>query len=297
MNIMNPASDYDVRSLQHERRMLELYRKSVANDGALLQPLANACWRAASFEWRLYEDATAVCSLWKEAARALGEGFIRRRAGFEKSADQLIFGLHFAIAARTSDVEKSLVHATAATPSNSGAPRFARASLLLLEGYQGVLRALIEREVEHARAAQHLLMEAQLESERDERGLPFAGDAAWKAEEHESTRVLLSVIAGVLATKTLPRADFWPVDYEAASLEFSRLIDASLSTLNRFVETEVNHRPKLYCWLPGIALSILAVRAGLSLDWIDVRRQRDHDHYSRLPLRLLDHADTLRARA
>ncbi len=102
------AQDYDLRSLNHERRMLGVYRARVSSDGSLLQPLANACWRAASFEWGLYKNAVAVRHLWSEGARALVEGFARRRTGFDPSPDQLILAFHLTTAARTRDAFTSL---------------------------------------------------------------------------------------------------------------------------------------------------------------------------------------------
>ena len=71
----NPTSaDYDLRSLNHERRMLAVYRRQSSHDPAALQPLANACWRAASFEWALYRDPETVRRLWGEAADTLARG-------------------------------------------------------------------------------------------------------------------------------------------------------------------------------------------------------------------------------
>jgi len=116
------ATDYDARSWQHERRMLDLYRKGAASDAGLLQPLANACWRAAAFEWRLHEDAAAVRTLWGEGARALAEGFVRKRAGFEQSAEQLILGLHFRSLRRQSTVTRNLAYAKATAPARWHVP-------------------------------------------------------------------------------------------------------------------------------------------------------------------------------
>src|SRR3712207_928902 len=94
---MNGAgtNDYDLRSLQHERRMLAAYRKTAPEDAALLQPLANACWLAASFEWIIYRDAETVRRLWAESARTLAQGFSRRRAGFDPSPDQFVLAFYF----------------------------------------------------------------------------------------------------------------------------------------------------------------------------------------------------------
>src|SRR5918997_2156573 len=103
------AGDYDLRSLQHERRMITAYRRRAADgDSSFLQPLANACWRASMFEWALYREADVVRRLWAEAARTLADGFARRRPGFDPSPDQLILALHFAIAARERDAFTTL---------------------------------------------------------------------------------------------------------------------------------------------------------------------------------------------
>jgi hypothetical protein len=70
-------------------------------------------------------------------------------------------------------------------------------------------------------------------------------------------------------------------------VEFMSLMDHALLSLDRFIESEINHRPKLYFWLPGIALTILAERAGLPLEWLQVREEDNHKGYARLPLKLV----------
>ena len=100
MSANKPTGDYDLRSLNHERRMLAVYRRQSAHDASAIQPLANACWRAACFEWALYGDAETARRLWGEAAGALARGFARRRPGFDPNPDQLVLALHFAIVAR-----------------------------------------------------------------------------------------------------------------------------------------------------------------------------------------------------
>ncbi|MGH9880003.1 MAG: hypothetical protein ACRD6N_01105 [Pyrinomonadaceae bacterium] len=75
--------------------------------------------------------------------------------------------------------------------------------------------------------------------------------------------------------------------------EFASLMDNALSSLERFIEAEVNHRPKSYFWLPGIALTILGESAGLPLDWLHARHQDNHKGYARLPLKLVTSAQTL----
>ncbi|HEX2271405.1 MAG TPA: hypothetical protein VHH35_17805, partial [Pyrinomonadaceae bacterium] len=107
---MNATLEYDLRSLQHEQRMLNLYRHGSSSDGGLLQPLANACWRASAFDWRIKADARSLRLLWDEAARALAEGFVRKRAGFECNHADLTLALHLAIGARNFDMVSNLMH-------------------------------------------------------------------------------------------------------------------------------------------------------------------------------------------
>src|SRR4030095_13829723 len=113
---MNIVVEYDLRSLQHEQRMLALYRRQSASDGGLLQPLANACWRAAAFDWRLHEDSGSIRRLCEEAARALTEGFVRKRAGFERGPSELLLAIHLSITARSFDLVRSLMHMVPALP-------------------------------------------------------------------------------------------------------------------------------------------------------------------------------------
>ncbi|HYN86276.1 MAG TPA: hypothetical protein VER32_13595, partial [Pyrinomonadaceae bacterium] len=118
-------SDYDQRSLEHERRMVSTYRRRLSDgDASFAQPLANACWRASCFEWALYRDADTVRRLWGEAARTLAEGFARRRPGFDPSPDQLALALHFAVAAREREAFTQLA---LATPTREGALHGAQA--------------------------------------------------------------------------------------------------------------------------------------------------------------------------
>src|SRR5262245_36597019 len=109
---MKVTTQYDVRSLQHERRMLDLYRAASVRDTALLQPLANACWRLSAFEWRLSEDSDLIRTLWREGARALADGFIRKRLRVQQAPDQLLLALHLAFASRSFDLVGRLIHLT-----------------------------------------------------------------------------------------------------------------------------------------------------------------------------------------
>ena len=292
---MYGSGDYDLRSLNHERRMLTSYRHKVAGgDASFAQPLANACWRASAFEWALYRDADAVRRLWGEAARTLAEGFARRPAGFDPSPDQLALALHFAIAARERDAFAQLALAAPnlrdGALHNARAFRTSRAHFHLAEGYALVARALVERQPAAARAAVQSLDAARHESDRGwwERQFPDPLDAAWRAGEHEAVCLLLSsaarrAVENFSETPESPRED-------AGSLagEFARTIDDALLRLERFVAGDTNHHPKLYVWLPGLALCALASSAALPTAWIAERREAGGPGYGRLPPELLD---------
>ncbi|MDQ3806024.1 MAG: hypothetical protein M3416_19610, partial [Acidobacteriota bacterium] len=134
------AGDYDLRSLNHERRMVAEYRRRVADgDAGFAQPLANACWRASMFEWALYRDEGTVRRLWGEAARTLAEAFARRRHGFDPSPDQLVLALHFAVAAREREAFTQLAltapNLRDGVLHNARAFRASRAHFHLAEGY------------------------------------------------------------------------------------------------------------------------------------------------------------------
>lgn len=288
------SSDYDLRSLQHERRMLAEYRRGAAHDGALLQPLANACWRAASFEWRLYANAETVRQLWGESARALAQGFTRRRPGFDPSPDQLILAFHFSIAARERDAFTSLALANPDTRGRAlreaRAFRGSRAHFHLAEGYAQVARALVERQAAAARSAAESLETALAESDHGwwHRQFPTALDAAWRISEHEAICVLLGAIARRLISSFAGETEDSPVqpDEEAAA-EFARVVDETLLRLEQFIEYDPNHHPKLYLWLPGLALCALAASAGLPVDWLHERHEENAGGCARLPLALL----------
>src|ERR671916_778996 len=217
--------DYDLRSLQHERRMLAVYRRQAATDASALQPLANACWRAASFEWALYGDSDTVRRLWGEAAGALARGFARRQPGFDPSPDQLILALHFAIAARERDAFTTL--AMSAPNLRDGALREARAfrssraHFHLAEGYALTARALVEQKAHPARAAVASLEAARAESDRGwwERQFPDPLDAAWRVSEHEAVCALLSAVARRVAGEPSGAAPDGSEESEGAAAE------------------------------------------------------------------------------
>ncbi|HVF55392.1 MAG TPA: hypothetical protein VM934_04530 [Pyrinomonadaceae bacterium] len=282
---------YDLRSLQHERRMLATYRRAVSQgDAALLQPLANACWRAGAFEWALYGDPATARRLWGEAARSLAEGFARRRAGFDPSPDQFVLALHFAIAARERDAFTAL--AMSAPNLRDGvlrearAYRASRAHFHLAEGYALVARALAERQENAARAAVQSLDAAREESDRGwwEQQFPEPLDAAWRASEHEAMCLLLAAVARRVISG--PDTDAEESTGQTAG-EFARTVDETLRRLEQFVRHDANHHPKLYVWLPGLALCALASSAALPMNWIAERHASSADGYARMPLELL----------
>lgn len=284
---------YSFRSLQHERRMLETYRRKAANDATLWQPLANASWRAASLEWTLHREVDTVRRLWAEAAAALARGFERKRSGFDPSPDQLILAFHFAIAGRARDAFTSLASVAPNLPTGAlhGARAFrgSRAHLLLAEGYALLARTLVERKGIPAAVAQ-LLQAAQEETDRGwwESQFPDALEAAWRMGEHEAMCVLLRIVARLVTDNTLLLDDS-EIDFrdEQAADEFAFIIDATLLRLEQFTDADVNHHPKLEVWLPGVALCILASGAGLRMDWLAARYDAHAPGYTRLPIELL----------
>jgi hypothetical protein len=289
-----PTGDYDLRSLNHERRMLAVYRRQSAHDAGALQPLANACWRAACFEWALYRDAETVRRLWGEAAAALARGFARRQPGFDPSPDQLVLALHFAIAAREREAFSTL--AMSAPNLREGvlrearAFRSSRAHFHLAEGYALVARALVEQKPNAARAAVASLEAARAESDRGwwERQFPDPLDAAWRVSEHEAVCALLNAVARRVADEpgeeTREEAD------ESAAEEFARTFDETLARLEHFLAHDPDHHPKLYAWLPGLALCALAASARFPVGWLAERHERGAEGYERLPPELLRHS-------
>lgn len=58
---------------------------------------------------------------------------------------------------------------------------------------------------------------------------------------------------------------------EPRAQRFISLLDETLGELQNFVGRAIDHYPKLYVWLPGVALCRLAASAGLPLE--DLRRE------------------------
>ena len=217
---------------------------------------------------------------------------MKRRQGFDPSPDQLILALHFAVASREREAFTQV--ALAAPASREGALRGARAfrtsraHFHLAEGYALVARSLVERQANAARAAVQSLEAARAENDRGwwERQFPDPLDAAWRASEHESVCALLGAVARRLATQgdDAARAE----DEDELAAYFARTVDETLLRLKRFVETDANHHPKLYVWLPGLAVCALAASASLPVGWLAERYESKADGYERLPFELLN---------
>ena len=280
-------ANYDLRSLQHERRMIAVYRQQALR-GAALQPLANACWRAASFEWALYSDTPTVRELWAEGARALASGFSKRSATFDPSPDQYTLCLHLALA---SDEHTTLAPVARLAPNlRDGALREARAfrhsrtHFHLAEAYALTILSVLARRPHEARLALPAA-EAALATDRSdwwEQQYPRPLEAAWYRSEHRAVCAALRLIALALADQGAPPT---PFDRHAWGEELASIMDRALDSLLAFVQSSPDHHPKLYVWLPGVALCNLAARAGLPLEWLAARGELPS--YQRLPLPLL----------
>jgi hypothetical protein len=278
--------------------MLVEYRRSAPTDATLLQPLANACWRASCFEWALYRDVDTTRRLWGESARALAQGFSRRRPGFDPSPDQFILALHLSIAGREREAFQSLAltnpNLREGALHDARAFQGSRAHFHLAEGYAYVARALVEGKAAPARAAIEALTSARKESDHGwwTKQFPEALDAAWRISEHDAVCLLLTEVAKQI-TRIHP-TEGYPVDFidelEDVALEFASLTDETLTRLEHFIEHDANHHPKLYVWLPGVALCALATSAGLPMEWLRERHETNATAYARLPPELLRHS-------
>lgn len=274
--------------------MIATYRTAAAHDSTTLQPLANACWRAACFEWKLYRNVETTRRFLGESARILARGFLRRRPGFDPNPEQYILGLHSSIAARE---REAFIGLAAADPNpRTGILREARAFLgsrthfRLAEGYALVARAVIEREYAQAREAVRMLEAARAENDRGwwERQFPDPLEAAWRTVEHEAVCLLLTTVAQRIVNEfEASETGATGNDLEETERSFATVIDKTLQRLEEFVKRDVNHHPKLYLWLPGIALCGLASSAGVPMDWLHRRHEADATGYERLPAELI----------
>lgn len=291
------ASAYDERSLRHELKMAARYRQRAQNDGTLLQPWANACLRAASFEWVISGEVAKVRAQWREAARALAEGFARRPQGFDPRADQLMLGLHLAIAAREGETFSRLAYLASGSLAqilrHSSSSAHSPALDHLAEGYALISLSLVERRYGPARAAVSALTAARELNEFSwwAQHFPDPLEAAWLFNEHEAICLLLGAVAEVIIADEQRRA----IQADIHAARFAAAIDESLLRLDKFTAMDENHHPKLYVWLPGLALCALAASAGLPVEWIRQRHAHRVEGYLRLPLALLRNEDSLHA--
>jgi hypothetical protein len=296
------ADNYDARSLRHERQMLAVYRHAGPRDGRLLQPLANACWRAACFEWRLHGDVAETRRLLGEGALALARGFSYHHVGFDSSPDQFVLALHLAITARE---RRAFTELAAADPNARTGPlrrarafQGSRAHFHLAEGYSLVARSVVRREAAAAREAVRALKAARAASDRDwwHRQFPDPLDSAWRIAEHEAVGLLLLEVARRIVRESAPDEDGEEgADPDAAAKSFAVVVDKTLSRLEDFAERDSSHHPKLYLWLPGLALCALASVAGFPTDWLRQRHAANARGYSRLPPPLLRRSGADRA--
>ncbi|WP_352430519.1 hypothetical protein [Pyrinomonas sp.] len=282
------SGNYDQRSLQHERRMIAVYRQQALR-GEALQPLANACWRAASFEWVLYGDRQTVRQLWAEGARALALGFSKRGATFDPSPDQYILCLHLALAA--SGERDALAQALRLAPNlrdgalrNAQAFRHSRTHFHLAEAYALTISSVVARRAYEARLALSSAEAALATDQSDwwEGQYPSPLEAAWHRSEHLAVCEAVRLMARALADQGAPPT---PFDRHEWGEELARTMDRALESLLAFVQSSPNHHPKLYVWLPGIALCNLATQADLAMEWLATRSELPS--YQRLPLPLL----------
>lgn len=283
------ATSYDERSLTHERRMIEIYRRKISSDAAMMQPLANACWRAAAFEWHLNKNERTARALLGEAAQTLAQGFSKRPTGFDSNPDQLICAINFAIVGREKDAFVSLAmnapNLRGSLFHNAQGFRSSQSHFFLAEGYALLSRSIVERRRRHAESAAQELRAALESRERDwwERQFPSPLEAAWLRSEHETVCILLKAIAEKIADEK--NEDVETADDLAAKI--SSTFDEALRRLDQFLTIDSNHHPKLYFWLSGLAVCTLAASAGFDMTWLTERYEKAETGYDRLPLEFL----------
>lgn len=292
MSVVAENTSYAQRSLQHERRMIVLYRERAGREPSLWQPLANACRRAACFEWHLNPEAEAVTRLWSEAARIFAQGWTTRRSGFAATPNNFTLALHLAIAARESDVFIRLAHLDAALrtpPANDGdAVRGFRTLIAHAQSYGFIARALVTGDftaLEQARAQLNFAI-SENRLEWWEREYPDALEAAWRFHQHVAECRLLSIIARHIKAQS-DNLDLNKQSETPLNEMFVETIDETLTRLFDFISDSAAHHPKLFLWLPGIALCRFAASSKIDLSLIADRRAIKPDVYAVLPNELL----------
>jgi len=113
----------------------------------------------------------------------------------------------------------------------------------------------------------------------DER-FPDPSEASWLAAEHQAACELLKIIIRKPAGE---QQDEGTMPTASAEEQFAERMDQTLAHLEWFVESAVDHYPKLYIWVPGVALCSLAFGARLSSDWLQSRIASALSVYARLP--------------
>ena len=297
------SDSYDARSLKHEHDMLAVYRRESARDAGLLQPLSNACLRAAAFEWALSRDPETVRRLWAEAARALARGFSRKRKGFDPSPDQFILAIELSIATREADAFTTLARFAPGVRSTAlqGAQAFrgGRGHFQLAESYALIAGAILERRRQPASAAIQSLAAATEDGGGGwwEERFSDPSEAVWLMAEHSGICELLKIIVESTSDKYSPSSADSGTRIAQSRTDlverFGSAMDQVLTHLKWFVESDADHHPKLYVWLPGIAISALAAAAGLPMAWMQRRHEEHAPEYSRLPLELIFKPDSM----
>lgn len=286
---MNVATSYDERSLTHERRMMEIYRRKISSDAAMMQPLANACWRAAAFEWHLNKNERAARTMLREAAQTLAQGFSKRPSGFDSNPDQLICAINFAIVGREKDAFVSLAmnapNLRGSLFHNAQGFRSSQSHFFLAEGYALLSRSIAERRRRHAESAVQEFRAAIESIERGwwERQFPAPLEAAWRMSEHESVCLLLKAIAEKISDEQNEDDEI----EEELTTKISSTFDEALRRLDQFVTIDTDHHPKLYFWLSGLAVCTLAASAGFDMTWLIERYEKSETGYDRLPIEFL----------
>jgi hypothetical protein len=247
----------------------------------------------------LTHDPRAVRRLWGEAARALALGFTRKPEGFDPSPDQFILAINLAIAAHEGQAFSSLAKLAPGVRSTAlqGARAFrgARGQFHLAEGYALISGAILERRRQPALGAIQALSAAAATNDDEwwQQRFPDASEANWLAAEQRAICQLLAAIiqfaqGGSAATEAKwERA--WQAEAPAETylFAFQATMDDILARLHWYVDSDPDHHPKLYLWLPGIALCKLAIATGITMDWVSERHDSNAAGYSRLPLELL----------
>ena len=122
--------------------------------------------------------------------------------------------------------------------------------------------------------------------------IPERSEAAWLWSEHEAVCVLLEAVAERIANDSSTESVGTTGNAERLAAEFASVIDDTLLRLDRFIENDRNHHPKLYVWLPGVSLCALSSSARLPMEWLTERFENKLTGYTRLPLELLRNTTT-----